>query len=53
MTKAIIGSIVGGIILFFWQFLSHTILNLHKGAEQYTPKQDSIMAYLKAQDLAP
>jgi hypothetical protein len=53
MTKTIIGSIVGGIILFFWQFLSHTILNLHKGAEQYTPKQDSIMAYLKAQDLAP
>lgn len=53
MKKTIIGSIVGGIIIFLWQFLSHTVLNLHKGAEQYTPKQDSIMAYLQSKDLAP
>lgn len=47
--KILIGSIVGGIIIFIWQFLSWTTLNLHEPAQQYTPKQDSIMAYLNTQ----
>ena len=53
MKKLIIGSIVGGVILFCWQFLSHTVLDLHRGAEQFTPKQDSILACLQALELAP
>lgn len=49
MTKTIIGAIVGGILIFIWQFLSWTILNNHGSAMKYTPKQDSIMAYLNSQ----
>jgi hypothetical protein len=49
MKKTIVGAIVGGIILFAWQFLSWAALNLHEKQQQYTPKQDSIMAYLNTQ----
>jgi hypothetical protein len=49
MKKMIIGAIVGGIILFIWQFLTWGVLNLHVAQQQYTPKQDSILAYLGAQ----
>ncbi|MFT4153972.1 hypothetical protein [Parafilimonas sp.] len=31
------------------RFLSWTVLNLHEPAQQYTPKQDSILAYLNTQ----
>ena len=49
MKKMIIGAIVGGLLIFIWQTLSWTVLNLHKANQQYTPKQDSIMAYLNSQ----
>ncbi len=42
MKKTIIGAIVGGIIIFAWQFLSWGPLNLHEAQQQYTPKQDTI-----------
>lgn len=48
MKKTIIGSIVGGILIFAWQFLSWTVLNLHKAANRYTPNQDAIMTALNA-----
>lgn len=47
--KIFIGSLVGGLIIFIWQFLSWTMLDLHRPAQQYTPKQDSILAYLNTQ----
>jgi len=47
--KIFIGALVGGFIIFIWQFLSWTIINLHRPAQQYTPKQDSILAYLNTQ----
>ena len=47
--KIFIGSLVGGIILFMWQFLSWGVLGFHWPAQQYTPKQDSILAYLNTQ----
>lgn len=47
--KIIIGALVGGIIIFIWQFLSWTILDLHRPAQEYTPKQDSVLAYLNTQ----
>src|SRR6476646_3293002 len=47
--KIFIGSLVGGIIIFMWQFLSWTVLDLHRPAQEYTPKQDSILAYLSTQ----
>jgi len=49
MKKSLIGAIVGGIILFIWQALSNTVLNLHYDSHRYTPAQDSILHYLNAQ----
>lgn len=49
MKKMIIGAIVAAIILFAWQFLSWGLLNMHVAQQQYTPKQDSILAYLGTQ----
>lgn len=46
MKKSLIASIVGGMIIFFWQFLSNAALDLHRPASQYTPHQDSILAFL-------
>ncbi|HEY2727433.1 MAG TPA: hypothetical protein VGI61_09695, partial [Parafilimonas sp.] len=47
--KIFIGSLVGAIIIFMFQFLSWTVLHFHYNAQQYTPKQDSILAYLSTQ----
>lgn len=49
MKKSLIASIVGGIIIFMWQFLSNAALDLHRSAQQYTPKQDSILQSLTQQ----
>jgi ABC-type maltose transport system permease subunit len=48
MKKSLIGAIVGGIIIFLWQFLSWTIINLHQPAQQFTEKQDAIMPVLNS-----
>jgi hypothetical protein len=49
MKKHLIAAIVGGIIIFFWQFLSNAALDLHRPAQQYTPKQDTILSFLNSQ----
>lgn len=49
MKKTVIGSLVGAIILFLWQFVSWTAAELHRPAQAYTPKQDSIMQFLNSQ----
>jgi len=46
MKRTIIAALVGGIIIFAWQFLSWPVLNLHKAANKYTPNQDAILAAL-------
>jgi len=51
MKKAIVGSIVGGLIIFIWQFISFAAVDLHKAAHQYTDKQDAIMNFLNSQGL--
>jgi len=48
MKKSIIAAIVGGIIMFAWQFVSWPVLNLHKAANGYTPNNAAIMASLEA-----
>jgi hypothetical protein len=48
MKKWLIGSIVGAILLFVWQFLSWTMLNLHSGEAKYTPAQDSVLQVLSS-----
>jgi len=49
MKKLLIGSLIGGIIIFIYQTLSWTVLNLHAANQQYTPKQDTIMAFMNQQ----
>ena len=51
MKKTIIGSLVGALIIFIWQFLSFALINFHKPAQQYTEKQDVIMNFLNSQGL--
>src|SRR5215213_4465731 len=51
MKKTIIGAVVGGLILFIWQFLSFALVNIHKPAQDYTDKQDAIMTFLNSQGL--
>jgi hypothetical protein len=51
MKKALIGSLVGAIIIFIWQFLSFGLVNFHKPAQDYTEKQDAIMSFLNSQGL--
>lgn len=48
MKKTIIASIVGGLILFIWQFLSWSMLNIHGSSMTYTPNQEKILAHLEA-----
>jgi uncharacterized oligopeptide transporter (OPT) family protein len=48
MKRTLLGAIVGGIIIFLWQFLSWGIGNFHYKAQQYTPNQEAIMATLAA-----
>ena len=53
MKKHLIFTLLGGTILFFWQFLSHAALNLHADAQQYTPKQTEILDAIAASGLEP
>ncbi|MEP7197423.1 MAG: hypothetical protein ABI851_12955 [Saprospiraceae bacterium] len=46
MTKQIIATAVGAIILFMWQFLSWGVLPIHQSEYSYTPNQEQIMACL-------
>lgn len=49
MKKLLLGSILGGLIIFIWQFLSFALLELHRPASQYTPKQEEILSFLNTQ----
>jgi hypothetical protein len=49
MKKLIIGAIVGGILLFLWQFLSWSALGVHESYAQYTEKQDAVVNFLSTQ----
>ena len=48
MKKMFIGALVGGLILFVWQFLSWSLINLHSSSQQYTASQDTILEVLAA-----
>jgi len=49
--KVLIGSMVAGLILFFWQFMSWSLFNIHGPQMQYTPQQDQVLECLKASNL--
>lgn len=46
MKKQLIATLVGGVLLFLWQFLSWTALNIHGKEFTYTPNQDKIIEVL-------
>ena len=46
MKKQLIATLVGGVILFLWQFLSWSLLNVHASEMKYTANQDKIMETL-------
>ena len=48
MKKTIVASLVGALLIFIWQTLSWTVLDLHRPSQDYTPKQDTILAFLNA-----
>lgn len=48
MTKWIVGSLVGAIIVFLWQAASWMFLGIHNDEAKYHPAQDSIVGYLSS-----
>lgn len=46
MKKQLIATLVAALILFVWQFLSWSMLNIHGAEMTYTPKQDTILNFL-------
>ncbi|MBM3416266.1 MAG: hypothetical protein FJY20_07440 [Bacteroidetes bacterium] len=48
MKKWLIGSFVGAIIVFAWQFLSWSLLGVHSGGMKYHAAQDSIITFLSS-----
>ncbi len=53
MKKHLIYTLLGGTILFFWQFLSHAALNFHADAQEYTPMQTELLEAIAATGLEP
>lgn len=51
MKNHLIGALVAGLILFFWQFLSWGLLELHGSQMNYTPSQDAILTALEESGL--
>ena len=51
MKKNVLGAVIGGILIFIWQFLSFALINLHEPAVGYTDKQDQILAALNSSGL--
>lgn len=48
MKKHILFGLVGGILLFLWQFLSHAALDFHSDFHKYTEKQDTITSFIES-----
>jgi hypothetical protein len=48
MKKYLIGSIVGGLIIFAWQGLSHMVIGVHADSMKYNSAQDNILSVLSA-----
>jgi hypothetical protein len=46
--RNIIACLVGGIIIFIWQFMSNVLLPIQKPVQLYTSAQDTIMSVIKA-----
>ena len=51
MKNPIVYTLVGGLVLFVWQFLSYAAINLHGETQAYTPKDQEILAFLESIEL--
>ncbi|HEY0355365.1 MAG TPA: hypothetical protein VGC29_04125 [Flavisolibacter sp.] len=51
MKNILIGALVGGLIIFIWQFLSFAAVNLHEPSQKYTEKEQAILDFLASQNL--
>ncbi|MFN8134839.1 MAG: hypothetical protein U0Z17_06320 [Bacteroidales bacterium] len=51
MKRKLLFSLIGGVIIFAWQFLSFAMPNFHKSAARYTPAQDSILQMIAKMEL--
>lgn len=51
MKKQIIATLVAGVLIFLWQFLSWSLLGVHANEMKYTAAQDTILSVL-SQNLA-
>jgi hypothetical protein len=51
MKKIILPTLAIGVLLFFWQFISHAAGNFHKNSQQYTSKQATIASALDTMQL--
>lgn len=49
MKKILLGSLVGGLLLFIWQTLSWMVMDLHSKSHSYTPKEAAIMSALNTE----
>ncbi len=52
MKNQLIATIVAGVILFVWQFISWAAVNFHKSEQMYTPNQDAVIQML-SENLEP
>ena len=48
MVKILIGGVVGGIIIFFWGFVSHMVLPIGEMGIKQVPNEDALAAAMKA-----
>jgi hypothetical protein len=48
MNKTLIASLVGGVLLWIWQFMSWGFLGVHESNMSYTDKQDIVMEALNS-----
>lgn len=46
MTKQVVATLVGGLIVFIWQFLSWTVVGIHSSDFSYSANQDKILECL-------
>jgi hypothetical protein len=51
MKNHILFSLLGGIVLWLWQFISFAAANLHGSAQAYTPLSDPIISAISATSL--
>ena len=53
MAKILIGGVVGGIVIFFWGFVSHMLLPIGDMGLQSIPHEEGLAAAMKADVLEP